>query len=366
MDAKDNLMQLLADESFQEDIRNPEIFSKDQRKAILAKYSISEKEFLVAKRFLSGFSFKQEGVKQEEIDYALKRLEKQLTASSISSSVSKVKRVDFVSIVLRVAAILFIPLLLSTIYFYRQTLIVNTEYRTLSAQEKIYKTFTASQGAKTQVVLPDGSLVWLNSGSSLRCPMVFGSKLRQVELKGEAYFEVVKNEAVPMVVSTQHLKVKVYGTKFNVNAFVDNGVVETTLVEGKVTLIPGTDKKEYEVKPGFTASYAIQNRELVLEKVDNMDVFTGWKDGKLIFNNEHFTDIVTKLERWYNVDIKLTDTELGNYTLYATFIDENIEQILDIFSNSIPISMTYVKRIRQGDGSYSKRQIIIGRDQNKK
>ena len=169
-----------------------------------------------------------------------------------------------------------------------------------------------------------------------------------------------------MIVTTnQNMQIKVYGTTFNVNAFADNGLVETTLIEGKITIIPNNSKKEYLLEPGNTASYSVEEDNLQVRAVKDMSVYTGWKDGKLLFNDEHFSDIITKLERWYNVDIQLTDPSLGDYTLYATYFDENIEQVLDIFSNSIPISVYYPKRAKQADGTYSKRKVIIKRNWRK-
>jgi ferric-dicitrate binding protein FerR (iron transport regulator) len=119
------------------------------------------------------------------------------------------------------------------------------------------------------------------------------------------------------------------------------------------------------LEPGFTASYDLETKQIKAREVEKMDAFTGWKDGKLLFQNEPFADIVNRLERWYNVDIQLSDPSLGDYNLYATFVDENIEQVLAIFASSIPIEVDYPKRKKQADGSYSKREIVIKRDVNK-
>ena len=366
MDAKEKFDLLLADEKFQDDILNLDSSLNDGQKIISAKYSITEKEFAYAVRLFSNISFRKEKLSAKELNYALERLRKRISEDSVSSKIVKGRKLDFITWISRVAAILSIPLLLTTIYIYQEYRNLQVESFSSSSQKKVYNTFQASLGARTQVALPDGSLVWLNSGSSLSCPVVFDSRSRNVELKGEAFFEVVENEKVPMVVSAGNLKVKVYGTKFNVNAFPDEGLIETTLVEGHVTIIPGVSEIEYPLKPGHTASYTVGNQRLQITKVEDMDVFTGWKDGKLLLHDEPFAHIVRKLERWYNVDIQLSDASLGSYTLYATFFDESIEQILDIFSGSIPILIDYPKRVKNPDGFYSKRQIIIKRDINKK
>jgi hypothetical protein len=366
MDAKKMFDQLLADEDFQDDILKLDNPSEDEQKSILAKYSITAKELAYARRYFSAFSFSNEEINSEEINYALKRFLNRIASNSVSSEKEKGKKTEFITWILRAAAILSIPLLLTTIYFYQQARSLNPEYIASNSSEKSYNTFQASLGARTQVALPDGSLVWLNSGSTLTCPIAFNSRSRNVELKGEAFFEVVKNEKVPMIVSAGNIKVKVYGTRFNVNSFIDGGSVETTLVDGKVTLIPGDSREEYQLSPGFTAHYSPEDQKIQMSKVTDMDAFTGWKEGKLLFQDEPFSEIVKKLERWYNVDIQLSDASIGTYTLYATFFDESIEEILNIFSGSIPILIDYPKRVKNPDGVYAKRQIIIKRDANKK
>ncbi len=366
MDTKEKFEQLLADEAFQDDILNLNHSLKNEKKSISAKYSITEKESTYAVRFFSGLSFTKEKLSFEEVNHGLKRLMRRISDASSSSTIEKRKKIDFITRVSRIAATLSIPLLLTTIYFYQETRKLQPDYIVLSSQKKACNIFQASLGARTQVTLPDGSIVWLNSGSSLSCPAIFDSGSRNVELKGEAFFEVVKNEKVPMVVFAGNLKVKVYGTKFNMNAYPDEEQIKTTLVEGKVTIIPGDSRKEYQLSPGYTASYTVENQKLQITKVDDMDSFSGWKDGKLLFHDEPFAYIIKRLERWYNVDIQLADSSLGAYSLYATFFDESIEQILDIFSRSIPIKIECPKRVKNPDGLYSKRQIIIKRDIGKK
>lgn len=351
MEVSEKLDRLLAEEKFQDDILNHKGSLEKEHPELLKKYSISENEFAEAGKLLSGILFIREKSDPEEISYALKKLREKISATK------KERKIRALTLLSRIAAFLSIPFLLSTLYFYQQT---RNSAETPSFRDNILNTFHAQAGAKTQVVLPDGSLVWLNSGSSLSCPAVFNQEVRQVELKGEAYFEVVKSK-VPMLVSAEHVQVRVYGTKFNVKAYTDERMITTTLVEGKVSVITEGTEDEYILEPGYTAFYSVADEELKVTKVDDMDVFTGWKDGKLLFNNEPFAVILQKMERWYNVDIQLKDPSLGEYVLYATFLDENIEQVLAIFSKSIPITVSYPKRLKQADGSYAKREILIER-----
>ena len=351
MEVLKKLDRLLADEKFQDDILNHKESSEKAHHELLKKYSISEKGFAEAKKTISGMLFIQKKSGPEEIRYALNKLQEKISATK------KERKMRVFTLMSRIAAVLSIPLLLSTLYFYQQT---KNSAVILSSRDNLLHTYQARAGAQTQIVLPDGSLVWLNSGSSISCPAVFNPEIRRVELKGEAYFEVVKSNA-PMLVSAGHVQVRVYGTKFNLKAYDDESVIATTLVEGKVSVITEENQDEYLLDPGYTAFYSVADEELKVAKVDDMDTFTGWKDGKLLFNNEPFAVILQKMERWYNVDIQLEDPSLGKYVLYATFLDENIEQVLDIFSKSIPIVVSYPKRLRQADGSYAKREILIER-----
>ena len=366
MDRKEVFGQLLADEKFQDDILNLDNRSEEGQKSISKKYSISASELAYARKYFLAIAFRKEEISSDDLNYALKRLLSRIANNPVSSLIEKEKKTHFITWILRAAAILSIPLLLSTIYFYQEARNLSPEYLASSSSGKNFNTFQASLGARTQVALPDGSLVWLNSGSTLTCPIVFNSQSRNVELKGEAFFEVVKNEKVPMIVSAGNMKIKVYGTRFNVNSFLDGGLIETTLVEGKVSIIPGDSRKEYQLSPGYIAHYSPEDQKIQMSKVTDMDAFTGWKEGKLFFQDEPFSDIVKKLERWYNVDIQLSDASIGAYSLYATFFDESIEEILNIFSGSIPILIDYPKRVKNADGVYAKRLIIIKRDKSKK
>lgn len=355
MNITDKIIQLLDNEDFQEDILDINIQQVNERINLQEKYGISEGELNYAYNFFTTLSFQNKQLPDTEITEALQRFTH--TVQKTPQSAPGMRWL------IRIAAILSIPLLLSSAYLFRQ--LNQQKHLNIAQATTVYNTFKAPMGAKSQIVLPDGSLVWLNSGSSLSFPSQFDQESRKVTLNGEAYFEVVKNERVPMIVSAGSLQVKVYGTKFNLNAYDSDDLIETTLVEGKVSILPKDETQETDLKPGFSATFDTASKKIKVDQVNDMEAFTGWKDGKLLFHDERFIKILKKLERWYNVDIRISDESLFNYTLYATFIDENIEQVLDIFAHSIPISVEYPKRIVQPNGLFSKRTIIIKRDANK-
>lgn len=364
MEPEGKLIKLLADETFQDAIRTSKDATAEEQKALMISYGIRAEELAYAYKLLTAMKLEDVQPDAAEVAYALARLKSQVHEKQEKQGRQAFSKDKILLLITRVAAVLAFPLLLTSIYLFYQTNSTDITFGQEQTAEN-YNTFFASPGAKTQVVLPDGSLVWLNSGSSLSCPPVFSGKLRRVHLEGEAYFEVVSNKQVPMLVETDHLSVKVYGTKFNVNAFADEEIIETTLVEGKVTMIPANERKEYALEPGYAAQYRIDGSEITAWRVEDMDAFTGWKDGKLLFRNEQFSDIVNDLERWYNVDIELKDPSLGRLNLYATFVDESIEQVFTILSSSIPIKVDYPARKRQADGSYARRKIVVSRDHNK-
>ena len=164
-----------------------------------------------------------------------------------------------------------------------------------------YNILSTPMGGEYRLVLPDGSKVWLNSGSTLRFPTLFNGPERIVELKGEAYFEIAKNAQMPFRVRTNNaMDIKVLGTHFNVMAYDDEKNINTTLIEGSVEVLKGSGKTM--LKPG---QEAILNRGSGNIKVAPADVeqAIAWKNGNFIFYNENIESIMRKVSRWYNVDV---------------------------------------------------------------
>ena len=155
------------------------------------------------------------------------------------------------------------------------------------------------KGGEYQVVLADGTKVWLNSASRLIYPQSFMGKERRVVLSGEAFFDVTHDAERPFVVETSRMNVKVLGTRFNVNDYDDNEEVSTTLVNGSVEIISG-DQQAFRLVPGEQA-YGKENE---LEKREvNVRLYTSWIDGKFLFNNTDLEEIAMQISRWYDVEI---------------------------------------------------------------
>jgi len=253
------------------------------------------------------------------------------------------------------AAILLLPLLLYSIY----STLFNAPATEVSSSVEIF----SPQGARTRFHLPDGTQGWLNSGSSLKYATNFLNN-RNVQLTGEAWFEVVHNENKSFVVSTASLDVRVLGTKFNVAAFPEEKVVEVVLQEGKVE-VNGNDKLfTAEMKPNEQFTY---NKELQTSTIQtvNADQFSAWKDGLLVFRNEPLAEVLKRIGRWYNIEFVLTDPELAKFRYRATFHEEPIEEVIRLISLTVPIEYSFDNKQEVGDkGVYKKRTITIRRKNN--
>jgi len=163
-----------------------------------------------------------------------------------------------------------------------------------------YNTLTTPSGGQYKLILADGSKVWLNASSSLHFPTAFTGKERNVELTGEAYFEVAKNKEKPFHVNVNGMQVEVLGTHFNVNAYADENSIKTSLLEGSVKIKRGSVSGL--LKPGQQGVLENNNNDLKIKKV-NMDEVVAWKNGLFQFDGAGIKTIMLEISRWYNVEI---------------------------------------------------------------
>lgn len=177
-------------------------------------------------------------------------------------------------------------------------LIYDTSASDAGGNEKLsYNTISVPKGGQYQLVLPDGTHVWMNSASSLRYPTRFEGSERQVELNGEAYFEVAKDKAHPFHVSVNNMEVQVLGTHFNIMGYKDEGVTKTTLLEGAVKIVRGGSQET--IRPG---QQAIVDERIKIADV-NVQESIEWKNGNFNFSHEKLDVIMRKISRWYDVDV---------------------------------------------------------------
>lgn len=263
----------------------------------------------------------------------------------------------YLTLAIQAAAVLLLSVLFSGVYTY-----LNRDLSVLSKQT-VYQEIKAAFGTQSKVELADGTTVFLNSGSKLRFPQTFDNlETRKVELDGEGYFSVAKNKKQPFVVQVKKLDIQVTGTVFNVDAYVDNENITVALVEGSVKLHDnsGTEKKYLmDLLPNQLASLNLHDNTLVKSDQTDLHKYTAWINGRMVFFGDPIQTVVKKLSNWYNVEIIISDKRLENYRFTGTFIDEPLEQVLNILSLTSP--MTYVVQAgkKQADESISKRKIIL-------
>ena len=176
-----------------------------------------------------------------------------------------------------------------------------------AADTAAYYTLNVPYGAEYDLILPDGTKVYLNAGSVLRYPERFNDTQREVFLTGEAYLEVVHDDRHPFIVQTHDVAIRVLGTTFNINVYPDSKWVKTTLVEGKIEIQCGG--RHIEMKPGTQVAYCKETHETTYHPV-NTRLYTSWKDGYYDFENMELEELAQIFTRWYNVQIDFAEPEL--------------------------------------------------------
>jgi len=301
----------------------------------------------------------------------------------------------------RIAAIMLLPLMA-----YLGWEVYNQKLWKKNQAEIVFNEIICPLGARSQFELPDGTRGSLNNGSSLKYPVKFFGSAREVELVGEAFLDVYHNKNKPFIIKTTGLDVKVLGTRLNVYSYADENYQEITLESGEIELIkregdreisitsmkPGQhviyryeedkvnvemdklvkesktidmvkskeDLEEYslKMKPGQNAIYEIQGGNIEI-KFDETDHYTSWKDGKLILRNDPMIILLKRIERWYNVKFNILDESINEYTYWATFEEENLDQVLKLLSLTGPIKFEKHPREQLVDGTFSIQEIDV-------
>lgn len=262
----------------------------------------------------------------------------------------------------KIAAIIILPLAIGILLW-----IYINSHKTISSNEIVYNEVFASFGTRSSLRLSDSTIVWLNSGSSIRYPNKFINNERLIFLKGEAYFEVESDNSKPFIVQTSTLQIKATGTKFNILEHDSDPVTEVTLVSGKITVNELDNNKNLQlISELHPDQHLVYNRQTKVKSTINADTYKyiAWKDGILMFRDEPLDIVLNKISRIFNVDIELRGKVLNDYRYHATFKDESLEEILKLLKISAPISYTEVSRDPLPDGSFPKKKVIIYQGNN--
>lgn len=265
-------------------------------------------------------------------EQAFSQLSRQLGFSEQKEPVRKSLRPT--SFVMKLAAIWLLPLIMlsSSVYFYWQANIVKDAVADVSLIEHF-----VPAGKREQIILPDSSRVWLNSGSVLIYPSTFIGQTRDVYLSGEGYFEVEKNAEQPFIVKARTLNVEVLGTRFNILAYPEVKQIATTLEEGSVRVcLQDNDKKVYHLVPDEQLVYNIDSGIVDIKQVVSAD-YSDWREGGLLFDNYYFSDIIRILQRTYGVNVHLQTSIYNNNKITVHFNkNESLENIFMLLKELIP------------------------------
>lgn len=252
------------------------------------------------------------------------------------------------------AAVLLIPLLIAGGIWFLKKPAVETIYVT---ENPISSTIHAPLGSRISFDLPDGTKGWLNSGSSLEYQLPFGNN-RQITVRGEAWLDVAKDAFHPFEIYAGQSKVKVLGTKFNLNAYPEENYVEVVLEEGKVVFSAPGINSGVEMKPGERMVYT--GSSVRIAETDPTK-YAAWVEGKLMFRSDPLPEVARRIARWYNVEVEIVDKELENDVIRGTFQDDSLEDVLQYISMTSPIRYRIIERKALDDGTYQKKKVLIYR-----
>lgn len=206
----------------------------------------------------------------------------------------------------------------------------------LNQSKKVtYTKIIAPEGNKTQIVLPDSTYVWLNSGSELQYASDYSAKNRAVKMKGECFFDVVKDPEHPFIVSGTEFQVKVFGTRFNVNEDKTYNRADVTLVSGKVQVLSLDGLPITDLMPGEQMVY--NKGKYRVQKAENLEALTAWLNNMLIFDNQPFEEVIHYLEKWYAVKIRLDQSLYYRYDYTFKVKTESLREVLELISVITPI-----------------------------
>lgn len=285
------------------------------------------------------------------------KLHKQINTQQNWKKISKQIATDkykkkILSFIRTAAGVLLIPVLFATYTLFNTV----REWNNIPVEQVELNT---AYGLISKITLPDGSEVWLNSGSSISYPKRFTKNKRSVQLAGEAYFKVTSDKSNRFDVTTANgLQVSAYGTEFNVKAYEDEDKIEATLAKGHIEVSEIGKPVSRTLRPGEQVIYYKNTSRMEVDKV-NLAVETSWKDGKMIFRRANMNEVVQRLARHFNVDIKLEGEELYDYKYSATFTTETLNEILLLLEKTAPIKCTVIEPEQTSDFTYSRRVVII-------
>ncbi|MCX6262055.1 MAG: DUF4974 domain-containing protein [Bacteroidia bacterium] len=288
----------------------------------------------------------EEDLEDKNLDHLLYRIH-----YDINTKLSARKAWSFDNIIkwtLRIAGVIILPLVI---------FIGIHSYKEAHLKKEAWVEIKAPAWTRAQFSLPDGTTGWLNSNSSVKYNGNFTAD-RQVTLTGEAFFDVFKDKKRPFTVNTDEVSLKVLGTRFNIASYENEKNVEVVLDEGELVFNNKEMNKSYTMKPNDLVIYDKDSKDYRTEVVVPHK-YLSWTEGKLVFRNDPLDVIVRRLERWYNIDVEVDGVINDDFRLHATFIDDNLDEVLNLMKRSLPINYKIENGELKPDGIYTKTRVII-------
>lgn len=256
-----------------------------------------------------------------------------------------------VRIYMKAAAILLLPLLVAGGLIYNY---LGNKNKT-APDQMVSSSIFAPMGSRVSFNLPDGTLGMLNSGSKLTYSLPFNNN-RQIHLDGEAWFDVSKDENHPFEINIGSSKLAVLGTCFNVMAYPAESYIEVVLQKGKIEFF---DKESSETVIMMPSERLVLRSGKISKTVTDPAKYLAWTKGRMVFNNDPMAEVARRIERWYNVEIRLADKELEKYSFRGTFEDDSLEEVMQFLSMTSPIKYKITPRKMRPDGTYEKERVTI-------
>ncbi len=231
----------------------------------------------------------------------------------------------------------------AVIFFLVASTFIVSQY-VLNNDEIVYQEIFVPKGSRTSMKLPDGSKVWLSNNSSIKYPTNFKGETRELELRGEAYFEVRHNKKKPFVVNVGENRIKVLGTRFSLTAYPEDNILRADLVEGKIQLDINDEKggyHSYTMRPSQSLIFDKNQRKLV-ESTVTPGFYDYWHKGIYEFRNESLEELAVKIDRIYNTQIVFEDEELKNRKFSGTIsINDNVFTFIEAVKETSIESIDY-------------------------
>jgi transmembrane sensor len=283
---------------------------------------------------------------KKNLDHILYRIHYEINTRLSSSKVLSFDNI--IKWTLRIAGVLILPLM---VFIGVQT------HKGTYLKKETWVEIKAPAWTRAQFSLPDGTTGWLNSNSSIKYNGNFVAD-RRIILKGEAFFDVFKDKRRPFNVSTNEVNVTVLGTRFNIASYENEKNVEVVLEEGKLLFSNREMNKSLTMNPNDLLIYDKPGKNFSIEVVQPQK-YLSWTEGKLVFRNDPLDVIARRLERWYNIDVDVDFIQSEDLRLHATFINDSLEQVLNLLKRSLHVSYKIENGYIQTDGVFRKIKVII-------